>query len=305
VESALREGKLCLSSVIELAKVLTPENVPEILPRFFGLSRREAADVAVSIRPVAKPALREVVTVLQPQRPATALIDSIQASPSPGAAGYLVRPAEPGSVEEAPMAVGAGLPVAEAVPAATVRPCAIEPLDAERARLHITVSRRLLAKLDAAKAALSHSHPGAGSEEVLEAALDLLLEQRAKRKGIVEKPRKSGGPATSDTIPAAVKREVWKRSGGRCEWPVESEGVCGSTLRLEFDHVTPRAHGGPSTIANLRVLCRNHNVLAARQAFGDEWMNRFTRAASQPDAAAHAGGHRARTATPSARRIAR
>jgi hypothetical protein len=277
VEAALREGKLCLSSVIELAKVLTPENVAEVLPRFFGLSRREAADVAVSIRPVEKPALREVVTLLQPQKPATARLDSIQASPSSGADGYLVRPAEPGSVEEAPMVVGAGLPVADAVPAATVRHCAVEPLDAERARLHITVSRRLLAKLEAAKAALSHSHPGASSEEVLEAALDLLLAQRAKRKGIVEKPRKSAGTASSDTIPAAVKREVWKRAGGRCEWALESGGVCGSALRLEFDHVTPRAHGGPSTIANLRVLCRSHNILAARQTFGDEWMGRFAR----------------------------
>src|SRR6266540_6840939 len=42
VEAALREGRLCLSSIVEVAKVLTPENVTEVLPRFFGLSRREA-----------------------------------------------------------------------------------------------------------------------------------------------------------------------------------------------------------------------------------------------------------------------
>jgi 5-methylcytosine-specific restriction endonuclease McrA len=156
----------------------------------------------------------------------------------------------------------------------------VEPLDAERARLHITVTRRLLTKLEAAKAALSHSHPGAGSEEVLEVALDLLLAQRAKRKGIVEKPRKpAANPARPDVIPAAVKREVWMRAGGRCEWKLESGGRCGSTLRLEFDHILPRALGGPSTVDNLRVACRSHNQLAARRAFGDEWMDRFTRAA--------------------------
>jgi hypothetical protein len=154
--------------------------------------------------------------------------------------------------------------------------------------LHITVSRRLLAKLEAAKAALSHSHPGASSEEVLEAALDLLLAQRAKRKGIVGKPRKaSTAPMNAETIPAAVKREVWTRAGGRCEWKLESGERCGSALRLEFDHILPHALGGPSTVDNLRVACRAHNKLAARQAFGDEWMERFTRAAPDTVVAPH------------------
>jgi hypothetical protein len=66
VEAALRQGHLCLSSVCELAKVLTPENVADVLPRFFGLSSREAALVAVSIRPVEDPARREVVTAVRP-----------------------------------------------------------------------------------------------------------------------------------------------------------------------------------------------------------------------------------------------
>jgi hypothetical protein len=52
VEAALRDGRLCLSSVIEVAKVLTPENRTEVLPRFLGLSSRDAAFVAASIRPV-------------------------------------------------------------------------------------------------------------------------------------------------------------------------------------------------------------------------------------------------------------
>lgn len=34
VETALRAGRLCLSSVIELSKVLTLENTAEVLPRF-------------------------------------------------------------------------------------------------------------------------------------------------------------------------------------------------------------------------------------------------------------------------------
>ena len=33
VEAALRDGRLCLTSVIELSHVLTPENEAEVLPR--------------------------------------------------------------------------------------------------------------------------------------------------------------------------------------------------------------------------------------------------------------------------------
>jgi hypothetical protein len=37
----LRNGRLCLTVVCELAKVLAPENRDELLPRFFGLSKDE------------------------------------------------------------------------------------------------------------------------------------------------------------------------------------------------------------------------------------------------------------------------
>jgi hypothetical protein len=67
VEAALGSGELCLSSVIELAKVLTPENAREVLPRFFGLSSRDAAFVAATIRPVESPPRRDfVVTQVRP-----------------------------------------------------------------------------------------------------------------------------------------------------------------------------------------------------------------------------------------------
>jgi hypothetical protein len=302
VEEALRQGKLCLSSAIELAKVLTPENVSDVLPRFFGLSSRDAAAVAVSIRPVEHPPEREVVTPIRLVAPMPLSTDpAVAALCAPALrAPVAAVPARAEDVAnelrldnrlrapEAPAgditsSTGSVAPVARRTTAIEPRP-SVEPLDGERARLHITVSRRLLAKLEAAKAALSHSNPGASSEEVLEAALDLLLAQRAKRKGIVEKPRTTAAaPARSETIPAAVKREVWTRAGGRCEWKLESGGACGSAIRLEFDHIQPRAMGGPSTVDNVRLTCRGHNLLAARQAFGDEWMERFTRAARSID----------------------
>ena len=156
----------------------------------------------------------------------------------------------------------------------------VEPLTADLNRLHVTVSRRFLAKLEAARAALSHSHPGADADEILEAGLDLLIERHEKRKGLVEKPRREPPPSKPDHVPAHVKRAVWKRDGGRCQWPVDGGGVCGSTHQVELDHIVPRGRGGQTTVANMRCLCRVHNQYAARQVYGDAWMDLFTRAAA-------------------------
>ena len=165
----------------------------------------------------------------------------------------------------------------------------------------MTVSKRFTEKLEAARDALSHSHPGADVEAILEAGLDLLIERAAKRKGLSTRPKVSTRPQAeradaqsrdvpaeaaptpdaprSRHIPAAVRREVWIRDQGRCQFRLESGEVCGSTHRLQFDHVHPFALGGESTVSNTRLACAAHNLLAARRVYGDEWMDQFTRGA--------------------------
>jgi hypothetical protein len=70
-----------------------------------------------------------------------------------------------------------------------------EPLTGSLSRLHITVSNGFLKKLDAARDALSHALPGANTEAVLEAGLDLLLKQHARPT-----PRALGGLSTADNM---------------------------------------------------------------------------------------------------------
>jgi hypothetical protein len=270
VAAALREGKLCLSSVIEVAKVLTPENCAEVLSRFFGLSSRDAAFVAVAIRPVENAPRREV---LVPTRPAAAMrtVEAVATSTpllafqAPEVARNDSAPAPTGAQEPAPLP---SVPVRTAPP----KQISFEPLDAEHGRLHLTVSMRLHRKIEEAK----HAQPGATLEEVFETALDALLTRRAKRRGIGVKPRKTPRPAKPDTITAELTRALFARSGGRCEWRFESGERCSSPVLPERDHVTPSALGGPTTLEGMRILCRPHNDLAARRVFGDRWMNRFT-----------------------------
>jgi len=166
------------------------------------------------------------------------------------------------------------VPVPALVPPPAV---SVEPLTADLRRLHITVSRRFLEKVARARAGLSHAIPHATTEQVLEAALDLLLEQQARRKAQVKNPRKAL-PASKAAAPtptwarppvsAAVERAVRLRDGDRCQYPLDAGGTCGSTWQVELDHLLPVALGGDSTVANLRCCCRIHNRAAAEKALG-------------------------------------
>ncbi len=60
----LRDGRLCITSVVELARVITPENRREVLPRFFHCSKQEAKAVSVEIAPAQVAPHRDVVTAL-------------------------------------------------------------------------------------------------------------------------------------------------------------------------------------------------------------------------------------------------
>lgn len=58
----------------------------------------------------------------------------------------------------------------------------------------------------------------------------------------------------SRLIPAAIKREVFKRDKGKCV-------ICGRGDNLHFDHDFPYSKGGTSvSAANIRLLCARHNL---------------------------------------------
>ena len=75
------------------------------------------------------------------------------------------------------------------------------------------------------------------------------------------------GAARSRHIPAAVRRDVWRRDAGRCAF-VGAEGRCGETAFLEFHHVEPYAAGGEASVENIELRCRAHNLYEARLFFG-------------------------------------
>jgi hypothetical protein len=54
---------------------------------------------------------------------------------------------------------------------------------------------------------------------------------KTRQKRVVSRPK-----VGSRTIPQDVKIAVTLRDEGKCQWPVESGGTCGSTHQVERDH---------------------------------------------------------------------
>ena len=60
------------------------------------------------------------------------------------------------------------------------------------------------------------------------------------------------GFTQSRYISATTKKIVFSRDGGVCQ-------CCGSSNRLEYDHITPFSCGGKSDASNIQLLCMSCN----------------------------------------------
>lgn len=116
---------------------------------------------------------------------------------------------------------------------------------------------------------MRHSVPNGDPAAIFDRALTMLLAELEKKKiAQTARPRRVADPKYgSRHVPAAVKRDVWKRDGGRCAF-IGTGGRCSERGLLEFHHVVPFADGGETTIVNLQLRCRAHNAYEADVHFG-------------------------------------
>jgi 5-methylcytosine-specific restriction endonuclease McrA len=270
---ALRDGRLSMSTAALLGPVLTDENCGEILARAAFMTRAETEHLVASLQPRAAP--REGLRLLSPS----------SATPSRGTP----PPKQELSAAAPPPQDGFTLPPEIAPPPRPTSRSSFEPFSATTYSLRVTVDLPFKQELDELKALLAHKIPDGDLGAVLREAVRCALEKHGKRKGAVEPSRKRKSPQPQkstneerrpearEQIPAAVRREVWKRDGGRCAWRSADGHVCGSTWKLEIDHIEPVARGGGSKVDNLRLTCFTHNQLHAEQCFGRAHMERFRR----------------------------
>jgi hypothetical protein len=249
----LKSSALTLTAVRLLAPHLTDENHRMVLESARQKSKREVEVLVAALTP--KPDAPTVVRRLAPQ-PAPA------SPPSPPSASMLDTP----STCDAPRSAGDAR--VDALPVRTPQ-ARLSPLAPDRYRLQVTLTGATHEKFRRAQALLRHAVPTGDAAEILDRALSLLVEHLERQRfAETSRPRMlTPSAAPSRHIPAAVRRHVWQRDGGRCAF-VGARGRCRDTTFLEFHHVEPYAVGGDATADNIALRCRAHNTHEARLYFG-------------------------------------
>ena len=253
----IEEAALTLTAVRLLAPHLTPENHAAILECARHKSKREIEELVAALKP--RPDAPAVVRRLPARttvEPAPALLAEPRApSPAP-------RPVA------APVAVGVPCQTAPAPPIVPARVAALAPA---RCRLQVTISQETHEKFRRAQALLRHAVPTGDAAAILDRALTLLVEHLERRRFAESSRPRATRPSTvrARYIPAAVRREVWRRDGGRCAF-VGAGRRCAEIAFLEFHHVEPYAVGGAAAVKNIELRCRAHNAHEARVFFDAE-----------------------------------
>ena len=249
----IADGAVTLTVVRLLVPSLTDDNHRRLLDAATHRSKREVEQMIAALHP--QPPVPSIVRKLptpNPAAPCASVLDCVE----PATVATSVPPSEP-QPERAP------------APLPPRRPAVIAPLAPERFKVQMTVSRETHDKLRRVQDLLRHQVPDGDPAVVFDRALTLLLQDLERKKlADARHPR----PARAHTrgsrhVPAAVRREVWKRDAGQCAF-VGDARRCTERGFLEFHHVVPFAEGGATTAANLQLRCRAHNVYEAEQHFG-------------------------------------
>jgi hypothetical protein len=255
----LADGGLTLTAVCLLAPVLTPENVSPVLHDARHKSKREIELLVATLSP--KPTVPSVVRKL-PTRTAPDVLPE-NAAPA----------TEPEACAGAP-AFAESHATGSTSPARVPKPPIVAPLTTTQYKVQCTISGDTYEKLRRAQDLLRHTIPNGDPAAILDRALTLLVADLEKKKiAASAQPRARREAATrSRHVPAAVKREVWKRDRGQCAFE-GTNGRCAERGFVEFHHVVPYAMGGETATTNLQLRCRAHNAYEAEQDFGP-WLIR-------------------------------
>jgi hypothetical protein len=258
LERHLREGRLCLTTMAELAKVLTDENKESVLPRVLGISSREAKEIVAELQPREAPPMR---TVVRPLVPAL-----LRAVPAPLAFTLPVAPASPGAAtpsgcaaantygeslrarnEDDPPRAGRGSPGRDR--SAHRRP---EPAQRHRqpqvpAEAQDRPVRPLPRHPRCDAGASARGRAGPAPREAVQGAR--AGEAAADHACVAAAPAAARAPPDGAIAVQATTG-----------LPAHHGAVSTSPHQLELDHVVPWAEWGPSTVENLRVVCSRPEV---------------------------------------------
>jgi hypothetical protein len=257
---ALRAGKIHLAGLRLLVPHLTEENHREVLAQAANRSKRQIEEIVARLAPL--PPVPDSIRRIPPASRAREPVPLLARSP------IAARPPAPPA---------GGPAAASAVQQQREQRGVMSALAPEMFKVEFTASVAFRDKLEHARDLLRHRIPNGSMAQVLEKALEVLIEQVSKERFATgRKPRPSVARAekegTSRHIPDAVKRAVYERDGGRCTFTDERGNRCPETGMLEFEHEDGFARTQEHDPKRIRLLCRAHNQYAAEQMYGRAFM---------------------------------
>lgn len=245
----VERGRIHLSALLIIRPHLTQENHLKLLEDASGKTKREVERIAAEISPrLDKPD--------RIQRISQKVVDKI------------LPPAEAGSGEKA---ADPPSPLPSEKPNQK-----IEFLSPERIYFGFTSSEKLRQEIERLRELLRHKFPDGKLEKIIKEVVAFYLEKKDpdRRTERLHEQSQDSSPVSarkrSRYIPQRVKNEVWQRDDGQCTFLSRNGVRCSERGGLEFDHIVPWAIGGTSdAVGNIRLLCRTHNLNAARKIFSE------------------------------------
>jgi hypothetical protein len=152
----------------------------------------------------------------------------------------------------------------------------VRSVGAYHSELRVVLEDETLNDLEKLKGLLGHSHPGMTTSELIAYLAKLALKKLDPAKEPLRRSKElvsTSEVTVQHRLPRALKRQIWRRDRGRCTG-------CGSTHRLQLDHILPRHEQGPTTAENLRLLCFHCNQRHADRTYGRARMERYRRPAT-------------------------
>jgi hypothetical protein len=273
----LRDGRLHLSGRAKLAPHLTPENRDLLLTRATHRSKSEIEKLLAELypRPDAPSRMRRLPT--RHEIPLTAAIATNSSPTAPAASD-----GAPGHNLAAPQGQLRPDRARDPAPAPELPMAHVEPLAPGRYKVQFTASAELHDKLERLQALMRAKVPDGDVAAIIDHAVTETLERlEARRFAVTKAPRSRLSEADisprTRRIPAAVRRVVHARDGGRCRYVDEHGRRCTAREGLEYHHCRPFGFGGDHSPENVRLMCRGHNRFLAELDYGVAAMGRHRR----------------------------
>jgi hypothetical protein len=159
-------------------------------------------------------------------------------------------------------------------------------IDGENVQITVILRPELQRKLKQLRDRMAHKNANPSIAEQIELLADFTLKKlgdgalsissgsscaEASPRIMAERPKGDTlGPSNARSIAPSVRRQVWRRAGGRCEHRYNNRSEhrhgseaerCTRTHLLQVDHRIPVAWGGGREFENLQLLCAVHNQL--------------------------------------------